>query len=151
LAASVWTFFSIASKSNAGIVAFCPNCDACIEKNEGCNHMTCTKCGNHWCWECRKNWDEHLGSCNSRLRLSERVAVGTWVFASMITASFSYIVPLPFPTFCKFASALCASSGAISGLLPNKFLRGPRKFRLYNLMIFGVVYLSSLMMLKHVF
>jgi len=29
----------------------CPGCHAPIEKNDGCNHMTC-KCGVHWCWLC---------------------------------------------------------------------------------------------------
>ena len=29
----------------------CPGCRAPIEKNDGCNHMTC-KCGVHWCWLC---------------------------------------------------------------------------------------------------
>jgi len=29
----------------------CPRCKAPVEKNEGCNHMTC-KCGHHFCWQC---------------------------------------------------------------------------------------------------
>ncbi|KIM39580.1 hypothetical protein M413DRAFT_415567 [Hebeloma cylindrosporum] len=29
----------------------CPTCRAMIEKNEGCNHMTC-RCGAHICWRC---------------------------------------------------------------------------------------------------
>ena len=29
----------------------CPTCRILIEKNEGCNHMTC-KCGAHICWKC---------------------------------------------------------------------------------------------------
>lgn len=30
----------------------CPRCSANIEKNGGCNHMTCRKCGQHFCWMC---------------------------------------------------------------------------------------------------
>jgi hypothetical protein len=31
----------------------CPECRRVIEKNEGCNHMTCP-CGAHFCWQCGK-------------------------------------------------------------------------------------------------
>nr|XP_018904544.1 PREDICTED: E3 ubiquitin-protein ligase RNF14-like [Bemisia tabaci]XP_018904545.1 PREDICTED: E3 ubiquitin-protein ligase RNF14-like [Bemisia tabaci]XP_018904546.1 PREDICTED: E3 ubiquitin-protein ligase RNF14-like [Bemisia tabaci] len=30
----------------------CPNCSSPIEKNDGCNKMTCTKCGIFFCWVC---------------------------------------------------------------------------------------------------
>lgn len=30
----------------------CPNCSEAIEKNHGCNHMTCRTCKHHFCWEC---------------------------------------------------------------------------------------------------
>ncbi|KAM7206444.1 hypothetical protein V8F20_002793 [Naviculisporaceae sp. PSN 640] len=30
----------------------CPKCEAPIEKNKGCSHMTCTRCGFHFCWDC---------------------------------------------------------------------------------------------------
>jgi len=34
----------------------CPssNCNAFIEKNGGCKHMTCFKCHIHFCWQCMK-------------------------------------------------------------------------------------------------
>ena len=32
----------------------CPKCHVSIEKNEGCNHMTCKQCGQHWCWICNE-------------------------------------------------------------------------------------------------
>ena len=30
----------------------CPKCNILIEKNGGCNHMTCPKCEAHICWRC---------------------------------------------------------------------------------------------------
>jgi hypothetical protein len=37
----------------------CPNCKATIEKNEGCNHMTCRKCHYEFCWLCLGKWAGH--------------------------------------------------------------------------------------------
>lgn len=45
----------------------CPNCDAVIEKNGGCNHMTCQKCQFHFCWICLGDWSKHANmyyQCN---------------------------------------------------------------------------------------
>uniref|UniRef100_A0A1I8HP02 RBR-type E3 ubiquitin transferase n=1 Tax=Macrostomum lignano TaxID=282301 RepID=A0A1I8HP02_9PLAT len=45
----------------------CPRCRVHIEKNAGCNHMTCTRCHCHFCWLCVRAFDsaeevEKLGS-----------------------------------------------------------------------------------------
>ena len=41
----------------------CPNCHKFIEKNQGCNHMTCRKeaggCGYEFCWICLGEWKPH--------------------------------------------------------------------------------------------
>lgn len=37
----------------------CPKCFASIEKNGGCNHMTCPTCNYEFCWICLKEWAIH--------------------------------------------------------------------------------------------
>ncbi|CAB95997.1 E3 ubiquitin-protein ligase dbl4 [Schizosaccharomyces pombe] len=37
----------------------CPKCSTTIEKNGGCNHMTCKKCKYEFCWVCLGPWTEH--------------------------------------------------------------------------------------------
>jgi IBR domain, a half RING-finger domain len=47
----------------------CPGCQRPVEKNNGCNHMTCSNCGTEWCWLCgckingQVSW--HYGLANS--------------------------------------------------------------------------------------
>mmetsp|Transcript_547 Transcript_547/g.654 ORF Transcript_547/g.654 Transcript_547/m.654 type:complete len:638 (+) Transcript_547:37-1950(+) len=37
----------------------CPKCRIAVEKNGGCNHMTCRQCGYEWCWLCNRPWKGH--------------------------------------------------------------------------------------------
>ncbi|XP_039247976.2 cullin-9-like [Styela clava] len=45
------------SKHLARLIAKrCPNCQANIEKDDGCLHMKCLKCSHDFCWRCLKPW-----------------------------------------------------------------------------------------------
>ena len=45
------------SKHLARLIAKrCPNCQANIEKNDGCLHMKCIKCSHDFCWRCLQPW-----------------------------------------------------------------------------------------------
>ena len=49
------------------VVKRCPRCKIYTEKNEGCNHMTCTECKYQWCWLCEGEYQKgHFssGQCN---------------------------------------------------------------------------------------
>ncbi|KAJ2787329.1 hypothetical protein GGI15_000813 [Coemansia interrupta] len=37
----------------------CTKCKSTIEKNGGCNHMTCRECRYEFCWVCMGSWAEH--------------------------------------------------------------------------------------------
>jgi ariadne-1 len=40
----------------------CPACQTRIEKNQGCNHMSCRICKHEFCWICMGSWVDHGSS-----------------------------------------------------------------------------------------
>lgn len=53
----------------------CSHCQSTIEKNGGCNHMTCKKCKYEFCWVCMGPWSEHGTAWYSCNRYDEQTGV----------------------------------------------------------------------------
>ncbi|TRM70241.1 hypothetical protein BD626DRAFT_544688 [Schizophyllum amplum] len=53
----------------------CSKCQSTIEKNGGCNHMTCKKCKWEFCWVCMGPWTEHGTSWYSCNRYDEKAGI----------------------------------------------------------------------------
>ena len=50
-------------------ISFCPMCRTKIEKNAGCNHMTCQVCKYEFCWACgasASNKEDHFNPYNPK-------------------------------------------------------------------------------------
>ncbi|XP_075209752.1 uncharacterized protein LOC142317242 [Lycorma delicatula] len=53
----------------------CPNCKSPIQKNEGCNHMKCSKCKFDFCWVCLESWKRHSSATGGYFRCNRFQAV----------------------------------------------------------------------------
>ncbi|KAH8827465.1 hypothetical protein DL96DRAFT_1606759 [Flagelloscypha sp. PMI_526] len=53
----------------------CSQCQNTIEKNGGCNHMTCKKCKYEFCWVCMGPWSEHGTAWYTCNRFDEKSGV----------------------------------------------------------------------------
>jgi hypothetical protein len=57
--------FEVWKSSHGGKCKKCPNCRHHIEKNGGCNHMTCSFCEHEFCWLCKSPYGS--GGCSAKL------------------------------------------------------------------------------------
>ncbi|SCV02641.1 LAME_0H03664g1_1 [Lachancea meyersii CBS 8951] len=55
----------------------CPKCGVNIEKNGGCNHMTCQSCEYQFCWICEQCWNGHGGGFYECTRFKKDEKLGT--------------------------------------------------------------------------
>ncbi|KAF9792526.1 RING-5 domain-containing protein [Thelephora terrestris] len=53
----------------------CSKCQSTIEKDGGCNHMTCKKCKYEFCWVCMGPWSEHGTAWYSCNRYDEKDSI----------------------------------------------------------------------------
>ena len=54
----------------------CPRCSALIEKDEGCNHMTCRKCRHDFCWICMQPWSLHSNTTGGYFQCNRFIEEG---------------------------------------------------------------------------
>ncbi|ODV86286.1 hypothetical protein CANARDRAFT_27531 [[Candida] arabinofermentans NRRL YB-2248] len=52
----------------------CPGCQEPIEKNGGCNHMTCKSCHHEFCWVCMSDWSRHTDNYNCGFARDPRIS-----------------------------------------------------------------------------
>ncbi len=76
----------------------CPGCKVATERNGGCSHMSCSKCGCDWCWICAK------------LYIKSRSAGRREVLDTDADTSTNWISALLFRIICYAAGPSCVFS-----------------------------------------
>ncbi len=95
----------------------CPSCREMIEKNQGCQHMTCRHCQHQFCWHCKGDWS------SSHKCFPRAFAVFAGVARVVLTLGFATT------TTAMLIVAACAPVGSIRGLLELKNSRDTSIFR----------------------
>eukprot|EP00347_Sterkiella_histriomuscorum_P010825 403374782 len=69
----------------------CPKCEIIIEKNEGCNEMTCYRCGLDFCWICGEAQNSYLHKTLNPLLRCNRFTVQGQLNMKLLTLRFALL------------------------------------------------------------
>eukprot|EP01122_Echinamoeba_exundans_P000138 TRINITY_DN1011_c0_g2_i1.p1 TRINITY_DN1011_c0_g2~~TRINITY_DN1011_c0_g2_i1.p1 ORF type:complete len:1173 (+),score=283.58 TRINITY_DN1011_c0_g2_i1:59-3577(+) len=69
----------------------CPKCRVNIQKNGGCNHMSCWSCNHNFCWVCLADWSGSHYSCTALRKRSTTTGTEELVFQADVKLGFRSI------------------------------------------------------------